>query len=120
MVLRAAKRKRAPRTDHDVIEAIQAFALDGITSPVDIRRRLDTQEKYEGRVPSTDTTIRNYVREVAPKDRSSPWSLADEMGSPIALRVLADVIERTEGRVRSLSVAEVERITRLAELVPDL
>ena len=59
-------------------------------------------------------TIQSIARELA-RDDSGAWQLTDSSPSdvPLVLRVLASVIERSEGRIQTLTKRE-------AELVPSL
>ena len=120
MPLKVAKRKRAPRIDPDVIAAIQMLALDGMGAEK-VQAMLEDIPRFQGRVPASVKTIRKYALQVAPPDPSGRWSPIGRSDASMAvLRALAEIIERTEGRIRSVSVAEAERITRLDRLAPDL
>lgn len=110
---------KGPGTDKDIRDAIHDLALDGYNI-AETRRRIVA--RFGDAAAPSDVTVGKYWREVTPRDRSGEWRLAESPGRDAApvLAVLAAVLERTEGRVRHLSVAESEWIVRLTTAVPDL
>lgn len=113
-------KRRKPRIDGDVQAAIDDLILKdwGATQ---IYNHLDRQEKFAGRVP-TPRTIQRRVSELASRDSSGPWSLADAKDNEAALvlPVLAALIDGTEAQRVYVTQAEAERIVRIRRAVPDL
>ncbi|HEY7030231.1 MAG TPA: hypothetical protein VH482_02840 [Thermomicrobiales bacterium] len=111
---------RARKIDGDVQAAIEELALQG-WGGTQIRTELSRREQFGGRLP-TVRTVQSIVREIAPRDGSGEWSplKADPESAALALDALAAVVESSEGRIRSLTVAEAERISALRTMRPDL
>ncbi len=112
--------RRKSRIDGDVQVAIDELALKG-WGPTQIYKQLERQPEFAGRVP-TSRTIQRRVNELALRDSSGPWSLADAKDDEAALvlPVLAAVIEGTEAQRVYVTQAEAERIVRIRRAVPDL
>jgi hypothetical protein len=82
---------RGRRTDPEVVEAIGELAVrEGLKAPA-IRLRLQGDERYVGRVPADDRTIRaviaRYRKQLAARPRALPprWLLANASGGEAAL-----------------------------------
>lgn len=125
---------KGKRTDQDVWEAIEAFALDHRRewSAASIERQLRLEKRFRGRVP-TQRTIQGIVRQIRTVDPSSPWRLADVTGDDAAfvLPVLAALLETHDRQapadadlreiraaMRPISKLEAEWIVRLSRAVP--
>lgn len=111
------KRRHVPL---EVERAIGNLALRGFT-PIQIYRHLEEKEEFKGKLPSL-RTVQTIVKQNLPRDPSEPWSLADSKRGdvPSVLETLAAVIEQTEGRITSLSVAQAEWIARIDSAAPDI
>ena len=98
----------------------QALALsrNPVLSAADIRLRLELNERFadKQRLPKP-RTIAAWAREVRAGDTSGPWRLGDADQDPEDARVILDtiheVIARTDGEVKGLTVAEADWVARL-------
>jgi hypothetical protein len=101
---------------------IEESALKGIAAPA-IRSELLLLKGrgFISQVPSVKV-IQGVIRSLAGKDPSGPWGLADADTStpPAILSVLAEVVERTDGRRRHLTREEAQWIARIDTLAPGL
>lgn len=107
------------RMNLDVLQKIEEFALQG-RSAAQIHRQLDKEDGYRGGVP-TLRTVQRVVKEITPRDPSEPWSLGDNVeGEALIVPVLAELIERTDGRRRHLTRSEATWIARIRSVAPGL
>ena len=108
------------RTDGDVRVEIENLGLRG-WSATQVEERLLTQDEMRHRLPSL-RTIQRILRELPKADDSGEWSLAsaDKADAPPVLEVLREVIEQTEGRIRTLTLKEADLISKLRSAAPAL
>lgn len=103
-------RRRVRQVPTDVLRAIHQELLTGASAPEVVRsleRRVAKGEFPADAIPS-ERTVSNIAREARSNTESGIWSMSD--GDPatvgLVLRVLGEVVRRTEGRVAALTVAE--------------
>jgi len=110
--------RQGKRTDKDVREAIEHFALDGERTQR-IAELLAEDEQLGPRAPGI-RTIQAIATAARRGDGSGPWSSLDAPADELraVLPVLAWVVERTARR--SVTVTEAGIITRLAAYAPEL
>lgn len=106
--------------DGDVRDEIEVKAETSDWSPAQIRRGLERQKGFEGRLPSAKTfeTIVKRIRGAG--DSTAPWHLSDGNEGALILPVLAEVIANTMGERRHLTEAEAGWICRVRRAAPDL
>jgi hypothetical protein len=73
-----------------------------------------------GKGSITRPTVVDIIAEIRRIDTTAPWSAIDADASPVVLAVLANLVKATGGGRKYLTRGEVEVLTRLASLVPDL
>lgn len=114
------RRRRASYLDRDVLAAISELALKG-ASAAQIRRKLETNQAFAGRLPS-DRTIYRIVKEHRPPDTSGRWSPTDDdpQDAALVLDVLQFAIRFTDGFTRWFTNAEADQIARLRGMRPDM
>jgi len=117
-------RRRAgrPRIPRDIEIAIEGFAAEGYTPP-QILEALQRKADFKGRALPVIKTIKRIIeREGLAADASEWWSLAaaDPDDAATILPVLATVIERTAGRVPSLTKAQADWVLKIRCIAPDL
>src|SRR5688572_30683712 len=115
------RKRRAPVTPKDVIEAITTMTLAKV-GPTEIGRRLKADPKFAGRVPQPRTIKRYVALAKGSSDVSEPWRLADADPDEAALvvPVIAAVVEHTAGRVQSVSKAEAAWIVKIVGAAGDI
>src|SRR4051794_30056855 len=91
------------RTAPEMTSAIARLAAEG-HGAAEIERRLERQMP-DATLPDI-RTIQRYVREARIGDSEEAWSVTpDSQASPFVLLTLAEVIQRTEGRVLHITNA---------------
>src|SRR5215207_5352635 len=93
---------RGPQTTADQELAARALLLQGITGKAQIYRKLEDLGLLDGGHSRSESTISRMVERLKPADVSGPWSLAEEENpenADLVLEVLAQVYDRTNGRV---------------------
>lgn len=115
------------RIDLAVQQKIEELALQG-RSAAQIHRELDRQEEFWRRLP-TLRTVQRVVKEITPRDSSGVWRLADSpllaerspnSDAALIMPVLAEVIERTEGKRKHLTRSEAAWVARVRTISPTL
>jgi hypothetical protein len=106
------------RTPTEIVKAIRERTLEGHT-PIEIYHELE--RRFEATYPSR-RTVEYIAKEVAPRDVSGDWRLAEAPGEEarLVLPVLAEVVRRTNARTVRLTVSEAQWIARLRTSVPDI
>jgi hypothetical protein len=115
------KRKRRRSTPPEIVRFIQDRRIDG-ESVSRIQEALETADEFEGRVLPSPRTIRSIAAEVAPQDKSGPWSfVADRTGRPdLVLPCWAAVIEANVWTNKAITNGEADWIVRLRKAAPSL
>ncbi len=117
--MRQKKRGRPRSLDHAVERKLRELIADGASSAAQVYREL-ARTVPRADLPS-ERTIRNYFNELAVRDTSAPWSLADPYERPdFLLDTLRVIVERSEGRIYSLSRATADRIEAIKRAAPDI
>ncbi len=100
-------------------------AIEPRWSAAEMRRWLVREyadEVDEDALPSARTLI-EWLREDRSRSRSAPWSLGkqrDPKDAALVLRVLREVIERTEGKVQTITEDEARWLVRVIHARGDL
>lgn len=111
-------RRRSPNYPPWIVDAARAVYLDGAI-PSRIAEEMRKAFPAERRTPS-ERTLRGWAERWQP-DPSGLWAFDNPATDPeIVLPLLADLVEATKGRVRSLTNAEAAVLTRLGRAVPDM
>ncbi|MDA0265152.1 MAG: hypothetical protein O3A93_13930 [Chloroflexi bacterium] len=110
-------RRRIDEEIQDVIEGLAAINW----TPAQIHRELSKRQELKPPLP-TLRTVQRIVKEATPKDPSGPWNLAksDTEHSRIILDLIAYLINRTEGRIHSITEKEAEWYVKVHFAAPDL
>lgn len=122
------RRNRARSTPLEVKAAIVRMVVEGgNTNAAEIHKALLRDQglaPLQSAIPTERTVARevtDILEEFKGADKSGPWSPGTHSGgTPVVLAALAAVIEHTEGRTDTVSIAEAECIARLERVVPDL
>lgn len=91
----------------------------------ELKRLVALDPLFKGRtVPSYRTLDRTAKKpgaaQLADEDGSAAWSPAiHDVGSSTVLAVIPELIERTNGQIRGVTVAEVEHMVMLERFLPD-
>src|SRR5690349_9875761 len=117
----ATKPPGRPRTDSDIVAAIEALAITQMR-PAEIYRKLKDDKRFVGRFPQDKRTVERIVQRLQPRDLSAPWSFFDHSGDDarIILDALAAVIYQSEGRVKALTQVEAELVVKIWHVAPDI
>jgi hypothetical protein len=111
-------------TDDEVIEAIGALADSEKPrwSAGEIRKMLEGNSNYRGKVPTTDRAIQIHIKKWREMRGEEPWSLDKAKTGDIlpVLETLAAVMAVSEGGIKHITVKEAEFIVKVREAAPNL
>lgn len=117
---------RGRRTDPEVVEAIGELAVrEGLKAPT-IRLRLQGDERYAGRVPADDRTIRaviaRYRRQLVARPEALPprWLLANATGDEAALVLPVMKAKAEHGALPILNTAEAAWVVKIRSAAPTM
>ena len=116
------RRRAYRRVEREVRAEIERQArLPEPPPATEIRTVLELNEDFADRVPPL-RTIQAIARAASVIDESEPWRFEDGLGvsASLILDVLAEVVERTDGRRRHLTRGEVAWVVRIRRARPDL
>ena len=106
-----------PRIDPDVIAKIQEWTADGWGQSA-ILEKFDEDENFKHRVPSL-RTISTYARPIRRRVLSPLWSVErSSEEAALVLPALRDRIERSQGRMRRLTIDEARWVARIRLAAP--
>jgi hypothetical protein len=114
----ATKLGGRPRIDGEYQEKIEELALNN-WGPAQINRELQRIFPDRPGLP-TLRTIQRIVKQVRPRDTSGSWRWHDDEDPRPILDVLAVMVLRSEGRITSLTWAQVQWIRKVRKGAPDL
>jgi len=100
-------------------------------SPAKIFREMKTDKRFRNKVDfPTQRTVERIVKDVEIRDKTGPWSVADQSDNGVflytpedatlILEVLADVILASTGQKRFFTKQEAKWVLRIRKLVPDM
>ena len=113
-----SKRRRAPNYPAWMVDAARGLYLDGYI-PSRIADQLGKVFPAAPRMPD-ERTLRMWAKRWQ-SDTSGPWLLDNPAADPgIVLPLLADLVEATGGRIRSVTNAEAMLLTSLGRALPDM
>ena len=115
------KRRRRSTWSPDVMNRIKEIVLN---NPDLSAKGVEEQLKEQGLDPKNipaGRTLRDMLKKLRPPEPTDTWSLAkaSDEEAALVLPVLQEVIERSDGRVTSLSTALAQQIARIRRLIPD-
>ena len=113
---------KGPQTTADQELAAKALLLEGISGKAQIFKKLKEIGLLDGENSRSQRTIDRMVDRLSHADVSGPWSLEDEAvpeDASLALEVLAQVYDRTDGRVW-LTKDLATWVIRLRRATPDM
>jgi hypothetical protein len=114
------KRRRIPGAVSDLIEQL---LVERAWTPGQVHEEL-ARLHDNGQITYLPDlrTVQRYAKELTPDDPSSPWTLTSETAAeaPFVLSALAERIERTQGRRRTVTQREAEMIAAVTRAAPDL
>jgi hypothetical protein len=107
MAASSTKRRRVRQVPPDVLRAIREGLAEGASAPEVHKALVRRQGEFPADSLPSVRTISNIARDDRPAE-SPLWTVvdADPASVVLVLRVLGEVVRRTEGRVQALTQAE--------------
>jgi hypothetical protein len=110
-------RRRTPNYPPEVVDLARGLHLNGLNASAiasELIQRLPDRTSWP-----TERTIRGWVAQWN-SDRSGDWQLGDDGEPGVLLPALADIIEKSHGRVRNFTKAQATIVSELLVAFADM